>query len=899
MRKNLKNIIKILGISFAGLCLVCTNIIAASPPSSLHFDDGGHNVGGGAYAKFNYQLHLQSVNEIKGTATYKLGEWFSITGASTRIYSDYVYLTNRNVTNQYIGVFDAYNGWQSPGTYQRGVWFSVTLTSGSNKIRIAGAEGSVEGTGDAIINVSLDKIGHDPIVHGVDGTWTAGEVSSGKRTWQSLYSDGATGSEEGNKQPTATGFTYSDQDEQTTPVGAYANVPIANNSYIDQIQKQNADGSWSTVASSDWTVMDNPGLYWLKSCTSDQAGYTACGTRYVTVKQKKYNVKYNGNTSTSGSMSNSEHTYDETKALTSNSYAKTGYHFKDWNTKADGTGTSYTNGQLVKNLSSIDGAIVNLYAQWIPNSYTVKYHGNGAAFGSTPTSYHIYDEAKALNMNEFERSGWKFMSWNTKSDGTGTRYTDRQTVKNLTNVNNAAIHLYAQWDQAPSLTVKNHTYYDSEITQAQWQSSLRFKGISASDREDGNLTSKIKVIEDLTEVDKPGVYPILYQVTDSVGQTTTKSAEVNILYNHPPVITAKSKVYHENELTPEEWQDEIMKEVSGSDQEDGNVTNKIRVVKDTVKPDVPGGYEVTYEVTDSLGKTTQKTIDVTILENWQPKIQIFAGNKRFIEGQYTQEEWENEIRMLGVSAHDREDADLTDKIVIQQDTTDPSKRGLYEVKYTVTDRWGKSAEKRVSVIVEPNDPPEIFAYDKYFTVHDHITDQDLLKNVTAVDDRDGNISDDVKIVASEVKEGVIGTYQVTYRVSDQFGKTTEKTVNVHIREQGSTPTPSEPSLPEEGDALHLWNGREFAQLTITKEMEASLFDQDAYKDVVFGVYAAEDIIYNDKVVLTKDSLVGIGKVDEHKQIHVMLYHAGHYYLQEIKTNDRYQLDMNKYYFMFE
>ena len=81
-------------------------------------------------------------------------------------------------------------------------------------------------------------------------------------------------------------------------------------------------------------------------------------------------------------------------------------------------------------------------------------------------------------------------------------------------------------------------------------------------------------------------------------------------------------------------------------------------------------------------------------------------------------------------------------------------------------------------------------------------------------------------------------------------------------------------------------------------MEASLFEQDAYKDVVFGVYAAEDIVYNGKIVLAKDSLIGISKVNEDKQIQIMLYHAGDYYLQELSTNDRYQLDTNKYYFHF-
>lgn len=893
MKKGLYVICAMLACS----CLLMNdNIQASEPPVRIDRNDGGHHIGG-TNVTFSYQLFRTNYNPVTEKVQYKLGQFFTIQGSPILILSDYVYLTNNATNNEYIGFFDKYNGTRPAGTYTRDKWLTLTLVPGRNVITIRGDSSGVAGTGDAQYVIDIDRFGHDPVVHGVNGTWVSGEVSSGKRTWQSLYTDGATGSVEGNQTPTSTGFFYSDVDEQPDQVPSYWSVPLSTNARLTEIQKQNTDGSWTGLPTANWTEMDKAGLYWLKACTTDQAGNTTCGTRYVNVEQKQYEVKYNGNGATSGTMSNSSHIYDEPKNLTANSYAKTGYYFHEWNTKSDGTGARYANREFVFNLTNVHMATVNLYAQWLPNTYYVKYNGNGATFGSTPISHHIYDETKALSKNGFNRTGWKFMGWNTKADGSGTRYIDKQSVKNLTSTHKATVNLYAQWNQAPSLTVKDHTYYDNEITQVQWQSTLRLKGIKAHDREDGNLTSKIKVKEDLAEVNKPGRYPITYEVTDSVGQTAQKTAYVNILYNHPPVITAKSKVYHENELTAEQWQEEIKKDVSGSDQEDGNVTDKIEVIKDTVNPSVPGAYEVTYKVTDSMGKSTEKTIDVTILENWKPVLQIFASSHRFIEGQYTQLQWENEIRKIGVSAHDKEDHDLMDKVEVIKDTTKPSVRGFYKVTYKVTDRWGKSAEKTVNVIVEPNEAPEIFAYDKYFTTKDLITEQDLLKNVIAIDDRDGDISDDLEIISSTIEVGKVGIYEVTYRVSDQFGKTTEKTVKVHISEKGTEPTP--PQIPSTSpNALQLWNGREFAQITITKEMETSLFDQNAYKDVVFGVYAGEDITYHGEVVLTKDSLIGLGKVDENKQVHVMIYHAGNYYLKELSTNGRYVLDDTKYYFEF-
>lgn len=75
-----------------------------------------------------------------------------------------------------------------------------------------------------------------------------------------------------------------------------------------------------------------------------------------------YYIKYNGNGG-SGSMSNSTHRYDTAKALTANAYNRIGYSFQGWATSATGA-VAYSNGQSVKNLSSVHGSTINLYAVW-------------------------------------------------------------------------------------------------------------------------------------------------------------------------------------------------------------------------------------------------------------------------------------------------------------------------------------------------------------------------------------------------------------------------------------------------------------------------------------------------------------------------------------------------------
>lgn len=168
-------------------------------------------------------------------------------------------------------------------------------------------------------------------------------------------------------------------------------------------------------------------------------------TLYAQWTANTYSVKYNGNGSTSGAMSDSLYTYDIEEKLASNLFDKTGYTFGGWNTKTDGSGTSFANGASVKNLSSTNGSMISLYAQWTPNTYTIKYDGNGNTSGSMTDSVFIYDVIASLEKNKYQKAHYLFNGWNTKADGSGVRYLDTEEVINLSSVEGDLIVLYAQW----------------------------------------------------------------------------------------------------------------------------------------------------------------------------------------------------------------------------------------------------------------------------------------------------------------------------------------------------------------------------------------------------------------------------------------------------------------------
>ena len=84
-----------------------------------------------------------------------------------------------------------------------------------------------------------------------------------------------------------------------------------------------------------------------------------------------WSVTYNGNGNTSGSVPNDNTEYNSTNNTVTvlgntGTLAKTGYTFSDWNTKADGTGTGYEEGDEFE-----ISANTILFAQWTVNTHNV------------------------------------------------------------------------------------------------------------------------------------------------------------------------------------------------------------------------------------------------------------------------------------------------------------------------------------------------------------------------------------------------------------------------------------------------------------------------------------------------------------------------------------------------
>lgn len=141
--------------------------------------------------------------------------------------------------------------------------------------------------------------------------------------------------------------------------------------------------------------------------------------------------------------------YDTQAVLPESTYTRSGYAFMGWQLP---DGRIAQPGEKVINLSSQHGQIVDIKAVWDRGRYSVRFDRNGGT-GTMMDQAFAYGQQKTLSPNKFTRTGYTFMGWNTRKDGSGIFYQNKQQVKSLTNQVGGLVVLYAMW-QGNSYQIK-------------------------------------------------------------------------------------------------------------------------------------------------------------------------------------------------------------------------------------------------------------------------------------------------------------------------------------------------------------------------------------------------------------------------------------------------------------
>lgn len=192
---------------------------------------------------------------------------------------------------------------------------------------------------------------------------------------------------------------------------------------------------------------------------------------------------------------------------------------------------------------------------------------------------------------------------------------------------------------------------------------------------------------------------------------------------------------------------------------------------------------------------------------------------------------------------------------------------------------------------------QLWNSDRSFILEDNlVTDANgsaVTKGYYSTNDGTGNVYWIKEVKAPEGYEMVgDGWYQIDV---DHYVEVENKTMKIIIENF----KPNEPGIPSGGRSDSL-------RVKLYKELEGDI--KDAWKDVEFGIFAAENIYIgrsNPELVYEKDEMLTSGTIDKDGFFNVLLTEDnftladGRYYVQEIETNENYVLDETKYFFDYE
>ena len=188
---------------------------------------------------------------------------------------------------------------------------------------------------------------------------------------------------------------------------------------------------------------DNPELTGspVTAISSTEMGERTFHAKWTT---NTYFIAYNpaGADGESPSMANTVCTYNESVALSTNVYTRTGYEFLGWATAALASSITYTDGQSVKNLTAVNGETVDLFAVWKPNTYTITFEQGTPTTLGTPSIEATYDSPLQVVICP-DSVGYAFEGYFTEG---GEQYYTTEGKSAIARYKNTSdLTLYARW----------------------------------------------------------------------------------------------------------------------------------------------------------------------------------------------------------------------------------------------------------------------------------------------------------------------------------------------------------------------------------------------------------------------------------------------------------------------
>ncbi len=362
------------------------------------------------------------------------------------------------------------------------------------------------------------------------------------------------------------------------------------------------------------------------------------------------------------------------------------------------------------------------------------------------------------------------------------------------------------------------------------------EGIVVRNSKNEIVKAQVSLVKSTVNKDKEGEYTVTVKAVyngvtaEKTYKVTVEKAEVPV---KPPVINAENRVITKGDTF------DAKKGVTAVDGEGNDITPSLKVVENGVKTDIPGVYQVTFEVADKNGNKVTKTITVTVQDSAKPDPSLKVvenGVKTDIPGVYqvtfevADKNGNKVTKTITVTVQDSakpdpepnpepgeqkpDGGDQKPDGGGQKPTPDPAKdsmppkfEGVKDAVIKIGDKFNplegvtakdeKDGDVKVQVMpteIDSAKPPKFEGVkDAVIKIGDKFNP---LEGVTAKDEKDGDVK--VQVMPTEIDSAKPGTFTLTYYAFDKSGNMAsyDRTVQVIDGETGGTSDIADKVAPE-------------------------------------------------------------------------------------------------------
>lgn len=276
-------------------------------------------------------------------------------------------------------------------------------------------------------------------------------------------------------------------------------------------------------------------------------------------------------------------------------------------------GTNYSNSGATISVNTIVRPTTVSINSRLKQQY-INFDSNGGS-GTMSSQTFDYGVKQELSANSFAKSGYQFHGWNTEADGSGTAYSNEESVIFTPANDGHSITLYAQWTKLPEAQVSNNPTANT-LTYSGSSQALITEGTASGGKMYYSLDG-VNYSGDIPEATNAGDYTVYYYVQGDADHIDSVVNSIMVTIGKATPVLGVVSV------------DGIVKDTTTPDEvvltQTGVVSGKLEITDPSMLAN-KHTYSYLFTPDDTLNyNTVNGTVQIDVLDTTAPEAEITVG----------------------------------------------------------------------------------------------------------------------------------------------------------------------------------------------------------------------------------------------------------------------------------